>query len=133
MIDMTHLEHHLYHLLKLLCQRYEACTCSRETLCKMVGMSPGSKRAITDAVRTLQDQNLIKVTRAEGGKWSITLGDDPDTTFDMILWVDIDSVFDENEFQREFGEPKPVKVTPVVGTQKVEEDDTFKDEDFQFQ
>ena len=82
---MNHRAHHLYNLIRWICEEKGQCTASRETLARALGDSPKSLRLITEALQELKAEYLIEIQEREMAPNLITLTEHHDSYYNALL------------------------------------------------
>ena len=127
---LSHLDHHLYHVLAQLCHQMEKCTCSRETLARMIGASPASKQPITDAIKKFEALGMLSVHRPARGSWTITIHVLEETKYSEALWDDIEAVISEGQLERESRSETDLSVHTIDSESHKKITDAFQDDAF---
>jgi len=131
---MDHRAHHLYGAIKFICENYddEECTASRETLCRMLGDSPKSVRLISDALKQLKDEYLINITERDGSSHVITLNEQHESYYAIVIERDFKAALDEARDDKAAVKQKVVHIGKGDGGRIAAIERDFTDDDFKF-
>lgn len=104
MLELEHREHHLYQMIRFICEKHGECTASRETLARTIGLSPKSLRVMTKALQNLEEAGLIGIEKRDHAPHAITLTDLHQVIYDTILLDRFSNALDARETERMLGE-----------------------------
>ena len=127
---MEHRDHHLYQLIRYICEEYDKCNASRETLARAIGLSAKSIRLITESWKTLQDEYLIDVEERECAPPVITLAEHHKSYYDAILYGEFADALDERQMENLLGQNEATG--PRASDNKTSDEivTAFREEDF---
>jgi len=127
---LEHRDHHLYQLIRHLCETKGQCTASRETLARAIGLSANSIRLITESWKRLEAEYLIEVTEREGQPPVITLQEYHESYYGSILLGEFTGALDQRETDELLGVGEVTGPRESDKAKIAEIDAPFQEEDF---